>query len=166
MILDLRQLAGKFSRLIGKTMNQAAYYATAAQIAKFWLDAGLTLPQACGLLAQADAESSLNPKAVGDHGQAFGLNQWHASRVHAIKKGCSVDLTKLPSLADQLKAALWELNGPESHAFTLIKQQVTAYDAGFVACRTWERPASVAQWPKRGGRAQEWFEHFGKNPIA
>ena len=106
------------------------YDASAATIIKFWKGAGLALAQTCGLLAQADAESSLNPKAVGDHDEAFGLDQWHVSRIDAIRNGCGVDLTKLPPLADQLKAALWELTHTETAAWTRIKATRTAYDAG------------------------------------
>ena len=97
-----------------------AYNDKAEKIYKFWLAAGLTPAQACGLLAQADAESSLNIAAVGDHGQAFGLNQWHGARAEAIRNGCGVDLTGLPPLEDQLKAAWWELRHTEKHALDKI----------------------------------------------
>lgn len=142
------------------------YYASAATIYKFWLDAGLTPAQACGLLAQADAESSLNANAIGDHDQAFGLDQWHGDRVAAIKAGCGVDLKKLPPLADQLKAALWELQHAEKHALAQIKTATTAYDAGYAACRFWERPGSTAQYAKRGAKAEQWAVYFQKHPVS
>ena len=66
------------------------YYASAATIYKFWLANGFSPAQAAGLLAQADAESSLNPHAVGDHDQAFGLDQWHSSRAAAAVAACFV----------------------------------------------------------------------------
>lgn len=143
-----------------------AYKVSAATIAKFWTGAGLTLAQACGLLAQADAESSLNPKAVGDHDRAFGLDQWHVSRIDAIRNGCGVDLSRLPPLGDQLKAALWELTHTETVAWTKLKATRTAYDAGYAACRYWERPADPAQYKKRGDKAEVWLTYFGKHPIA
>ncbi|WP_158254797.1 phage tail tip lysozyme [Rhodoblastus sphagnicola] len=147
-------------------MDMKAYYASAAMILKFWIAVGLTLEQACGMLAQADAESSLDPKAVGDHGQAFGLNQWHESRVDAIRNGCGVDLRALPPLEDQLKAAHWELTHTEKRAWTAIKQAKTAYDAGYAACRFWERPGAPGQYAKRGQKAESWKTHFLKNPVA
>lgn len=144
-------------------MAPSTYDAKAAAIYEFWLSAGLTSAQACGLLAQAEAESSLNPKAVGDHDQAFGLEQWHLSRVDAIRNGCGVDLAALPPLADQLKAALWELQHTERRAFARIKAAKTAYDAGYAACRYWERPASTAQYAKRGDAAEKWAVRFAKS---
>ncbi len=143
----------------------STYFPNAATIYKFWLASGFTPAQAAGLLAQADAESSLNASAVGDHDQAFGLDQWHVSRADAIRNGCGVDLTKLPPLADQLKAALWELQHTEKHALTQIKATSTAYDAGYAACRFWERPGSTAQYAKRGARAEVWAVFFSKHPI-
>jgi hypothetical protein len=144
----------------------ASYNERAATIYQFWLANGFTPAQACGLLAQADAESSLKPDAVGDHGQAFGMQQWHRERVDAIRNGCGVDLTKLPPLADQLKAALWELQHTEKHALNQIKATKTAFDAGYAAARFWERPAAVAQYSKRGNTAEAWGVYFTKHPTA
>jgi hypothetical protein len=147
-------------------MLPSAYYQTAATIYKFWMAVpGFTSAQACGLLAQADAESSLNTKAIGDHDQAFGLDQWHGSRSDAIEKGCGVDLRKLPPLEDQLKAALWELKHTERVALTHIMAAKTAYEAGYAACRYWERPASVLQYAKRGNTAEHWAVYFKKMQI-
>jgi len=42
-------------------VDLGTYYANAATIYQFWLESGLTPAQACGLLAQADSESSLDP---------------------------------------------------------------------------------------------------------
>lgn len=146
-------------------MNREAYYSKAEKVYQFWLGAGLTPAQACGLLAQADAESSLNEQAIGDHSQAFGLDQWHESRVDAIRNGCGVDLSKLPPLVEQLKAALWELQHTERQAFLQIKAAQTAYDAGYTACRFWERPARVAQYAKRGALAEKWAAYFKVHPA-
>lgn len=142
-----------------------AFYAAAATIHKFYISNGLTSAQACGLLAQADAESSLNPAAVGDRGQAFGLHQWHPARIDAIRNGCGIDLRRLPPLEDQLKAALWELNHTERRALVAIKAAKTAYDAGYAACRYWERPAGAAQYARRGARAEAWEAWFAKHPA-
>lgn len=144
------------------------YYASAAVIYKFWLENGFSPAQAAGLLAQADAESSLNPAAIGDHDQAFGLDQWHTARVAAIKAGCGVDLhaKPIPPLADQLKAALWELRNPEKGALAHILAARTAAQAGAAACQFWERPADHAQYAKRGVKAEGWAVHFSKNPVA
>ena len=146
-------------------MRQTTYYANAVTIYKFWLAAGFAPAQAAGLLAQADAESSLDPLAIGDHRQAYGLEQWHSSRADAIRNGSGVDLTKLPPLADQLKAALWELQHTERHALIQIKATKTAFDSGYAACRFWERPASVAQYSRRAAMAEKWAVYFSRHPI-
>jgi len=163
---ELRALAGKGVRLVEKTMDMKAYYVTAAAIVAFWRAQGLTLEQACGILAQADAESSLKTNAIGDHGLAYGLHQWHPPRRDAIKAGCGIDLGELPPLAAQLQAALWELTHTEQRAFYEIKQAKTAWAAGVAACRYWERPGSQAQWGKRGKKAGEWFKYFSQKPAA
>ncbi|MCW2275030.1 hypothetical protein GJ654_09905 [Rhodoblastus acidophilus] len=162
----LRELAGKGARLLETTMDNKAYQAAAATIIKFWTARGLTFEQACGLLAQADAESSLNTKAVGDHGLAFGLHQWHAERVDAIRNGCGVDLRESPPLDDQLKAAFWELTHTEKRAWTAIRQAKSAYDAGYAACRFWERPGAPGQCAKRGQKAEYWENYFSRHPVA
>jgi hypothetical protein len=148
--------------------KMTAYYASARTIYKFWRANGFSSAQACGLLAQADAESSLEVKAVGDRvndkPRAFGLDQWHGARANAILKGCGVDLAELPPLADQLKGALWELEHPEGHALVQIKSTKTAYDAGYAACRYWERPGSTLQYSERGAMAEAWAVYFQKNP--
>ena len=141
------------------------YDQRAATIYQFWIANGFTPAQACGLLAQADAESALDPKAVGDHGQAFGLDQWHQARIDAIRNGCGVDLRALPTLEDQLNAALWELQHTEKMAAAKIRAATTAFDAGHDAARFWERPASTAQYAKRGSTAEKWAVHFGKYPV-
>ena len=163
----LCDLAGNFSQIKGANMDQKTYYANAAKIFNFWRSAGFTNAVACGLLAQADAESSLNPDAVGDHDTAFGIDQWHESRALAIKNGCGVDLraTPKPSLSDQLKAALWELKHTESAALHHIVAANTAYDAGAAACRFWERPGAPGQPDKRGKAAEKWAAYFAKNPV-
>jgi len=147
-------------------LDLKTYDANAAAIRRFWIDAGLTEAQACGMLAQADAESSLNPDAIGDHDRAFGLDQWHPSRIDAIRNGCGIDLMKRPPLADQLRAALWELKHTERHAFLQIKAAGSAWDAGYAACRFWERPASAAQYARRGALAEKWAAFFERHADA
>ena len=71
--------------------DMAAYYATAKTIHDFWIGKGCTPNHAAGWLTQADAESSLNPKAVGDHGKSFGLHQLRDPRLALIKAGCGID---------------------------------------------------------------------------
>jgi hypothetical protein len=57
------------------------------------------------------------------------------------------------------------LQHTEKHALASIKSARTAYDAGYVACRFWERPGSTAQYAKRGDRAEWWANYFSKHPF-
>ena len=147
------------------SLTLAQSLANRATIYQFWLKATGKPSAAAGLTAQAQGESSFNPAAIGDHDTAFGLQQWHGARAAAIKAGTGIDLTKLPPLADQLKAALWELKGPEARAWRAIPAAATPYDAGYAACRFWERPASALDYAKRGHFAEQIAADFRANPV-
>jgi hypothetical protein len=47
---------------------------------------GLTRAQAAGVVANLNAESALDAHAVGDHGHAYGLAQWHEDGQERFKK--------------------------------------------------------------------------------
>lgn len=126
---------------------------------------GLTLQQACGVLASIQGESSFNPKALGDKGHAFGLCQIHADRAMLIRDGdghkipgCGIDLLTLPPVEEQIKAIWHELNHTEKFALAKLRATTTAYDAGFAFCKYYERPAKPdVDCPKRGTWARDWF---------
>lgn len=144
----------------------SAYYDNANAIYDFWIANGLTPAQACGMVANADAECSLNPTLVGDKGKAFGLHQWHMDRVAMIRdggqgyKGCGVDVSKQTDLSSQLKAALWELTHSEHHAFALIKATTTPETAGCMVCIAYERSGLADQPAKRAAKAASWSTYF------
>ena len=126
---------------------------------------GLTLQQACGILASIQGESSFNPKALGDKGHAFGLCQIHSDRAVLIRDGdghkipgCGIDLMTMPPVSDQIKAIWHELNHTEKFALGKLTQTATAYDAGVAFCLYYERPAKPdIDCPKRGGWARDWY---------
>ena len=145
--------------------NPAAYYAVAAQIYKFWLANGFSPAQAAGLLAQADAESSLNPKAVGDHDTVFGVHHGTPPRRR--------DQGRVWRRRDETAAARRPAQGgslgiaaPQHAALAKIKAAKTAYDAGFAAARFSEMlPGSTLQYQKRGDEAEAWATYFSKHPV-
>lgn len=139
---------------------------TARQIYEFWIGVGLTASQACGMLAQADAESSFNFKAVGDHGEAFGLHQMHTDRIKLINEGCGIDISKLPPVLDQLKGIWYELQHSEHGALKHIRATTNATDAGQVACKYYERPASAQEPLKRGVTSKGWYDYFTTPVVA
>ena len=131
----------------------------------FWLSVGQTREFAAGLCAQEYAESTSNSHALGDHGQAFGLFQFHPNRCEAIRKGCGVDMQKFPPHLDQLKGAWWEFQHDEKHAYAHIAAAKTAYDAGHAAAQYWERPAKATDWDRRGGIAQMFLAAFDAHGV-
>lgn len=141
-----------------------AYYAAAIQIYKFFIGKGLTSAQAIGIMTQADAESSLRPAVVGDHGTAFGLWQIHPQRADAIKAKTGIDVRNA-TIEQQCEAVWWELNNPERAAFQHILAGKTAYDCAHDACRFYERPGSTLQYAKRGDKAEQWAVWLQKNAV-
>lgn len=152
----------KIKRKLRKYLAPKSYNASAAEVYNFWLSVGLSPAQACGMVANAEAESSFDPKAIGDHGHAFGVHQLHRDRTAVIKKGCGIDITTLPPIPVQLKGIWWELQHSENHALVQLKKTILPYDAGAMVCKYYERPASIAQRAKRGNSAAAWFQTFNK----
>ena len=147
-------------------LDQAQYFANARVIYGWWRARGMSYVFACAMLAQADAESSLDPSAIGDHDEAFGLHQLHMDRVKLIRDGdkqwpgCGIDISKLPATPMQLEAVFWELRHSEQHALKEILAATTADDAGAAASRIYERPGASGQAEKRGQLAQKWDAYF------
>jgi len=147
-------------------LDQVQYDANAKTIYAWWRARGMSHVCACAMLAQAEAESSLDPNAVGDRDEAFGLHQLHMDRIKRIRDGdkrwpgCGVDISKLPAISTQLEGVFWELQHSEQHALTQILAATTANDAGVAASRFYERPGAEGQAAKRGRLAQKWDKYF------
>lgn len=147
-------------------LTLAQHDANAKEIYDFWVANGFSHVQACGMVANADAECSCDPTLVGDQGKAYGLHQWHDDRRLLIRdggqgyKGCGIDVKTQTDLPSQLMAALWELTHSEHHAFGLIKATGTAYEVGSIICSSYERSGLSDQADKRGKRAQTWDKYF------
>lgn len=113
----------------GKKTNQQRIY-------DFWRAQGYSDAAARGWLANAQAESSLNPLAR--NGSHFGLYQWDPVRRQRIKNGTGIDVATA-SVDDQLKAAAWEA----SHFYGLSPSAFSggAYQAGGLISDKFEVPA-------------------------
>lgn len=145
--------------ITSKSFSEAQFTA-ATTIYNFFKEKGLTSEQACGIVAQAQGESSFNQKAIGDKDHAFGDFQLHMDRISIIKKGDGIDIHSLPSTLDQCAAVWYELNHSEHTALAKLKATTNAYDAGSVFCEHYERPASSADYVKRGNFANDWQVYF------
>lgn len=82
------------------------FFANAKAILAAWEAKGASNPLAFAMLAQAEAESSFDPNAKGDHNPngeptAFGLHQWHHPRLTTIsvRPGSTSRLTCFPARA-------------------------------------------------------------------
>lgn len=141
-----------------------SFFSLAARIFNQWKALGVINPFALGMLAQAEAECSLNIRAIGDKGTAYGLHQWHADRCQAMLAGCGVDPRKDPPVEAQVNAAWWELTHVETAALAKIRAAETAKDAGMAAATYYERAGASMAAEHRGAMAERWADLFQNNP--
>lgn len=121
-------------------LNNPAFKSKGAVDAvKFFESKGYTREQAAGIVANLMAESNLNPKAVGDSGQAVGIGQWHPVRQADFKKAFGTDL-KDATLEQQLAFVDWELRNTERTAMEKLRAAKTPQQAGDAVSRYYERP--------------------------
>ena len=137
----------------------SSFFQNARDIYAQWKSFGVSNPFALGMLAQAEAESSFNPRAVGDKGTAFGLYQWHLPRCYALQSGCGIN-PRTASMLDQVKAAHWELLNLEEVAYAKLSTCLTAMDAGIVGCVFYERAGAAGAPTRRGIMAERWAKYF------
>jgi len=124
----------------------------------FWTSKGMTPAQAAGMVANEDRESGFNTGAVGDNGAARGIFQWHKDRRDKLLDQTGIDVWSEKDHQRQLWAANFEMTeGDETTAGKAIRGAGTAYDAGAIASRNYERPAaSDAEANLRGNNATDW----------
>ena len=141
------------------------FFGNAGAIVAAWRARGVPEAFALGMLANAEAESSLDPNARGDHvnGEptAFGLHQWHKGRVEDIRQGCGIDI-EASSLSQQVDAAWWELQHYPYLGLREIQAQKTAYMAAYVACILFEHAGAANAADRRGMMAERWSAYFGE----
>lgn len=120
----------------------------------FFQRMGWSQAQAAGIVANLMSESGLEPGAVGDNGQAFGIGQWHPDRQANFRRWAGKDIRQ-STLQEQLAFVQYELTqGAEQKAGALLMAARNAQDAGSVVSRFYERPlAADAEASKRGALA-------------
>jgi len=106
-----------------------------------------------GMMAQAEAESAFNLRAVGDLDKAFGLHQWRQPRCDAIKMAIGIDV-RTATMDESVEAAWWELNNTAHLALIMVGSATKPYEAGYYAAKYFEMPSSHAQYDKRGLMAE------------
>lgn len=120
----------------------------------FFRKMGWSQAQAAGIVANLMSESGMDPGAVGDNGQAFGIAQWHPDRQANFRRWAGKDIRQ-STLQEQLAFVQYELTqGAEQKAGALLLASRNAQDAGSVVSRFYERPlAADAEAGKRGALA-------------
>ena len=118
--------------------------ANAATALKFFTQQGWSAAQAAGIVGNLQAESgkNINPAAVGDGGQAYGIAQWHGPRQRDFERIMGRPL-KGSSLQDQLEFMQWELNNTEKSAGAKLKAAQSAAEAAEIVDKFYERSAGL-----------------------
>lgn len=113
------------------------------RVVRYFQQQGWSPAQARGIAANLISESSLNPHATGDNGNAYGLAQWHADRQANFARYAGKPIQG-SSLIDQLGFVQYELTrGSERTAGALLRSAKTAGEAGSIVSRAYERPADA-----------------------
>lgn len=100
-----------------------------------------TQEQAAGILANLQAESGMNPAAVGDHGHAYGLAQWHEDRQADFAKWAGHDIHQ-STAAEQLDFLDYELfQGKWQMAGKLMRAAQKREQMAQVMSNRYEMPA-------------------------
>lgn len=132
----------------------------------FFVGKGWTKEQAAGIVGNLMRESpNLNPREIGDKGNAYGIAQWHADRQAKFKAWVGKDIRD-STLEEQLAFINHELtDGDERPAGDRLRQARTARSAGEVVSRMYERPDKAdAEASLRGGLA-EGYSRMASAPI-
>lgn len=111
------------------------------------------------LLGNEARETSFNPKAIGDHGEAIGPAQWHPARRAFILDHFKIDVSACSHL-DQLRAWHLEMTEPVSpyrHVWLHLQAEPTLYGACRVLVHEFEGSANQGRnITRQVALAQRW----------
>jgi LysM repeat protein len=111
--------------------------------------------QAAGIVANLQTESGLNPGIRGDGGLAYGIGQWHPDRQAAFQRFIGRPIQG-STFEQQLRFVQYELTHTEAGAGNRLRGAASAYDAGAIVSRYYERPADrEGEAARRGQLAQQ-----------
>ena len=141
------------------------FFANALAIVKAWRSYHVPNPMVFGFLANAEAESSLDPAAKGDHDErgeatAHGLYQLHGDRTDVIKAALDIDIVAGATIEAQVEAAMWELTKFSYFGLAEIKAATTAADAAIAICQKYERAGAAGAAQKRAAMAERWVTRW------
>jgi hypothetical protein len=158
--------AGDNSSGAGKPISGSQRDQNALQMYRALRQSGLSRAAAIGIVANADAESSMNPGSVGDGGAARGYFQHHGDRRKAIFDATGINMgdPKL-SPSDAVKGLLWEMqssgDGGARKAWRMLQNVTDPREAAAIMSLYYERPAAQSlEARKRAGIASGWAKRL------
>ncbi|MET3611739.1 hypothetical protein ABID16_000044 [Rhizobium aquaticum] len=157
--------------LVGGAVAMTDKGGVGAQVWNFFASKGLKDFQIAGIMGNVARESSFNPTAVGDGGDALGLFQWN-DRAPAMLNAIG-GRGNLSNVSAQLNYAWKELQSSESGALSrLLKStnlnDATAAFAGFERPRGWslQNPQGADGFSARLSGAESALAKFGSTTNA
>ncbi|WP_454825400.1 phage tail tip lysozyme [Paraburkholderia xenovorans] len=109
---------------------------------QYFQSQGMSKAAAIGLTAALHGESGLDPSAVGDNGQAYGVAQWHQDRQAGFQKWAGNWIGN-STLDQQLGYVVHELHTTEKTAGDALSNATTPEEAAAIATRLYERPKDI-----------------------
>ncbi len=117
-----------------------------AAVAKEWIDAGYSPAAVEGIMRRVKAESSFDPRNIGDGGTSFGLYQHHADRAVRLNEWAQQHGLNPADPIAQTKFAIHEMAGGDPIAAKHRDELKGATDPGQaygLFTRSFERPAGA-----------------------
>ena len=137
----------------------------AEKVFNFFVSKGFEPFQAAAFVGNFVVESGsedINPTAVGDNGNAFGIAQWNSRRPQ-LYEFASKNNKPVDSLETQLEFAWYEMQNKESSAYEAIKNTKTLEEATYVIMDRYERPGEP-HLDKRQEASKRFYERIKNNP--
>jgi hypothetical protein len=115
--------------------------ASQADLMAYYMSKGKSREDAAALTANAWSESSGDPRAIGDHGAAVGLMQWHKDRQDNFRNKYGFDMRQA-SWQQQADFQMFELSsaGKEHRAGNDMASAGTAAQKAAIESRESQRP--------------------------
>ena len=117
-------------------------------------EVGLKPAAAVGVLANLQYESGFNPHCLGDGGTSYGLCQWHNGRWTDLIVTCEaagLDYTTAEGQMYFLKQELKKYSYMVSQMNAQPNSRYGAYNAAYIFCYQFERPADLEGASERRG---------------
>ncbi len=101
---------------------------------RFFEAKGYIREAAVGLVANLQAQSNLDPRTVGDNGNAYGIGLWNPTRQADFKRAIGVDIRE-STLVQQLRFVDWELRNTRLPTGRKLADSKTPMQAGELVYR-------------------------------